>query len=463
MGHSEATPPVSPTWPTSVLEPQALGRPSRRAATAALQAHLAVLKGEPLKAALSESLREASGLGGQERRFAALATRELSRHQRLLDLAARALLEQPPSRIGLAEDQALVRYTLWRRLLCGQGWARIGPEVRLPGPLRPRTLKDEVLTRLAEAPLPPLPLPESPVEQLAVRYSFPTWLVQRLAAHHPEPTLEPLLAALNEEPPLYLRARPASSRAEVLAALAEEGIAAEPVALAPGALRIAEASHRVFESRVMKAGRLQVQDVGSQLIVEACRPAGGSLEGRVVADVCAGAGGKTLGLADEVGPRGRVLAGDRSRRRLQQARERTRGLAQVSFPHPLPLGQAQVLLVDAPCSGSGSLAREPEQKWKLTLKAVEEFHATQVELLEEVLRQARPGALVVYATCSLLREENEAVVEELRARLSGVEVEPVGEVLGAERAAVLCAGPYLRAVPPRVPGGGFFAARLRKG
>ncbi|ADO72020.1 Methyltransferase, RsmB/NOP family [Stigmatella aurantiaca DW4/3-1] len=453
---------MSMLWPTP-MDPALMGRPSRRAATAAIEAHVAVLRGEPLKASLATALREAEGLGGQERRFAALAVRELSRHQRLLDAAARAL-GHPPGKVGLTEDQALVRYALWRRIFCGEGWARIGPEVRLPGPVRPRTIKDDLLAGVVEKPLPDMPLPESATERLAMRYSFPTWLVERLAALHTPPILEALLAALDEEPALHFRVRPSGTRDEVLARLTEEGVAAEAVALAPDAVRIADSSHRVFETRAMKTGRLQVQDVGSQLIAEVCRPPGGSLEGRTVADVCAGAGGKTLALADMVGSAGRVLAGDRSRRRLAQARERVRELSvrNVAFPHPLPLSEADVLLVDAPCSGTGSLGREPDQKWKLTAKAISEFQATQLTLLEEVGREARPGALIVYATCSLLPEENDEVVRGFLAKAPGFTLEPVAPVLGAERAEALCDGPFLRPIPPRVPGGGFFAARLRK-
>ncbi|WP_425437659.1 RsmB/NOP family class I SAM-dependent RNA methyltransferase [Melittangium boletus] len=450
-------------WPDTFLDEERLGRPSRRAATAALQAHLSVLKGEPLKLSLAEALKDAEGLGGQERRFAALAVRELSRHQRLLDLASRTL-GQAPSKIGLLEDQVLVRYVLWRRLFCGANWARIGPEVKLPGPIRPRTIKDDLLARMVESPLAEPPLSESGPERLATRYSFPNWLVQRLAELHPEPVLEAMLAALDEEPSLHFRARPTGTREQVLARLSEEGVAAAPVDVALDAVRITDASHRVFETRVMREGRLQVQDVGSQLIVEACRPLEGTLEGCTVADVCAGAGGKTLALADEVGRAGRVLAGDRSRRRLAQARERARELSlrHVSFPQPLPLESADVVLVDAPCSGTGSLAREPDQKWKLSAKAVEEFHTTQLELLVELAPRVKPGARVVYATCSLLPEENDAVVRDFLARVPGFEVEPLAPVFGAERAAVLCDGPFLRALPPRVPGGGFFAARLRK-
>lgn len=450
-------------WPVTPVDPERLGRPSRRGATAALEAHIAVLRGEPLKAALANSLREANGLGGQERRFAAMAVRELSRHQRLLDLAAR-LLGHTMGKVGLTEDQALVRYALWRRIFCGEGWTRIGPEVRLPGPVRPRTIKDDLLQGVVEAPLPEAPLPESTAERLAIRYSFPNWLVQRLAQVYPEAQLAGLLASLDEEPSLHFRARPPGTRDAVLAALREEGVNAEPVLAAPDAVRVTDSSHRVFETRVMKSGRLQVQDVGSQLISEMCRPKGGSLEGFTVADVCAGAGGKTLALADFVGPRGKVLAGDRSRRRLAEARERVRhfSLRQVAFPHPLPLSDADVLLIDAPCSGTGSLAREPDQKWKLTAQEITRYQATQSELLEEVSRQAKPGALIVYATCSVMPEEDEAVVEAFLAKHPDFTLEPVEDVLGAERAALAAQGPYLKALPPKVPGGGFFAARLRR-
>jgi len=454
---------VSTLWPGTFVDEERLGRPSRRAATAALEAHLAVLKGDPLKAALANALKDAEGLGGQERRFTALAVREMSRHQRLLDLAARTLGHQP-SKIGLLEDQTLVRYVLWRRLFCGASWSRISPEVKLPGPVRPRTIKDDLLAQVAESPLPEPSVPAGP-ERLATRYSFPNWLVNRLAELHPEPVLEAILAALDEDPSLHFRVRPSGTRAEVVARLVEEGVAVAPVDVALDAVRITEASHRVFETRVMKEGRLQVQDVGSQLIVEACRPLEGSLSGRLVADVCAGAGGKTLALADEVGKAGRVVAGDRSRRRLAQARERAKELSlrHVSFPHPLPVDQADVVLVDAPCSGTGSLAREPDQKWKLTAKSVAEFHDTQLALLEELAGQVKPGALLVYATCSLLPEENDAVVRDFLAKVPGFTVEPLAPIFGPERAAVLCDGPFLRALPSRVPGGGFFAARLRKG
>lgn len=450
-------------WPTPYPAERA-GVATRKAATAAIEAHLSVLQGEPLRLSLSRALKAAERLGGNERRFAAFAARELSRHMRLLDYAAK-LLGHPPGKLGLREDLALARYALWRRLFCGEGWARVQREVGLPGPVRPRTVHDALLRELVETPLPDAAPPADPVERLALRHSFPNWLAERLAQRHAEPELDALLAALNEDPGLFLRVRPPGSRDQVLAILRAEDVEVEPVDLTRDGLRTVGHGHKVFDAAVMRKGRLQVQDVGSQLIVEACLgPGGAAPVGQTAVDVCAGAGGKTLALADWVGPTGRVLAGDTSRRRLGEARERVRawGLKQVSFPQPLPLDAADLLLIDAPCSGTGTLARDPDQKWKLTPKAVEGFQATQGGLLDEAAARARAGALVVYATCSVLREENEAVVEAFLARHPGWRVEPVGEVLGPERAARVCDGPFLRAVPPRTPGGGFFAARLRR-
>ncbi len=437
-----------------------LGRPSRKAATAALEAHLAIQKGDPLRAALSTALKDAGKLGGHERRFAAFATRELSRHQRFLDLAARSL-GHPPGRWLLPEDRALVRFALWRRIYSGAGWREISSELKLPGPIRPRTIHDHVLQELAETPLPELGEElVDPVERAAALHSLPNWLAKALAACVPEREVEPLFAALNRDPRVFLRARPPGARQERLSELRAEGIAAEPVPWAPDALCITEPGMRVFESAPMKRGLLQVQEPGSQLIAALGRI---EVARALAVDACAGAGGKTLALADLVGEGGRVVATDKSRRRLEEARRRVRelGLRNVSFPDPAPLKDADLVLVDAPCSGTGSLAREPEQKWRLTAAAVKTFAQTQREILETTVSALKPGAVLVYATCSLLREENEDVVEALLAAHPELQVEPAGEVLGPDAAPVL-SGPYLRVWPHRVSAGGFFAARLRR-
>jgi 16S rRNA (cytosine967-C5)-methyltransferase len=439
---------------------EALGRPSRKAAIAVLEAHLAIQKGDPLRGALSTALKDAGKLGGHERRFAAFATRELSRHQRFLDLAARTL-GHPASRWLLPEDRALVRYALWRRLYAGAGWREVSSELKLPGPIRPRTIHDQFLQEVVEAPLPPLGEDlDDPVERAATLHSLPNWLAKGLASSAPEGEAEPLFAALNREPRLFLRARPPGDRDERLAELHAEGIAAEPVPWAPDAIRVTEPGMRVFESAPMKKGLLQVQEPGSQLIAALGRI---DAPRSLAVDACAGAGGKTLALADLLGAGGRVVATDKSRRRLEEARRRVRefGLRNVSFPDPAPVKDADLLLVDAPCSGTGSLAREPEQKWRLTAAAVKKFSETQREILESTAAALKPGAVLVYATCSLLREENEDVVAALLAAHPELQVEPAGDVLGPEASPVL-SGPYLRVWPHRAEAGGFFAARLRR-
>ncbi len=448
--------------------PERLGLPSVKAARAALAAHLAVQKGEGLRGAVADALasKEAKGLGGKERRFVVVAVRGLSRHLRRVDAAARGL-GHPPGTLGLEEDRALVRWVLWRRLFTGADWKAVGPEVRLPGPVRPRTVPDALLEKMMTAPLPPGPevLSEGdPVERAAAVHSFPNWLARAVADEVGEARAEAVLASLNEEPEVFLRVRSGQTPEQVREALAGEGVETARVPWAPSALKVTSGGLKVFDTRPMRERRLQVQEPGSQLIALACAGA------ERVVDYCAGAGGKTLALAELVGSGGVVDAHDRSARRLGEARRRVKeaGLspAQVRFPQEIgpSLQSADTVLVDAPCSGTGSLAREPEQKWRLTAEKVRAFAKTQREILSDVAPKMKAGARLVYATCSVLREEDEAVVEAFLAAHSEWRVEPLREVLPPECAPVLDGeGRFLRVWPDLSGAGGFFAARLVKG
>lgn len=418
-----------------------VGLPTRKAATAALKAHVAVLKGTPLRKAISLALAEGGNLGGKERRFVAFAARELSRHARRLDLSARAR-GYGGSRLHLPEDQALLRYALWRKELTGAAPDRVMVEVALPGPIRPRSLPDAVLKE-ALAKEVTLDFGATPLDQAANRHSFPTWLAEAIAAAAPVGQLEAILAALNREPPLTFRVRPPGTRDALLAQLLAQGFEVEACGEEPDALRATTESRAIFESRWMKGGRLQVMDLGSQKLAAFCR----AQPGQSVVDLCAGAGGKTLVLADAVGPKGRVYAWDSSARRLEEARRRVgeAKLVQVSFPKEPRLDLADLVLVDAPCSGSGTLGREPDQKWKLSERQVAEFAKTQESILDATAPKLKAGAVLVYGTCSVLREENEAVVERFLARHADFTLEE-----------------SLRVWPHQLEGGGFFGARLRK-
>ncbi len=418
---------------------QPFGRATRASATQALKAHIDVLKGEPLRLSISKALKSAESLGGQERHFVACAVRELSRHSRRLEALAKSA-GWPSRKLHLEEDQALLRYALWRKVDCQADTAAILKELALPGPVRPRSLPDQVIKTVLESDL-SLELPTESLDRSATLHSFPNWLAEALATVTPPGELDAVLAALNREPHLTFRVRPNGTRDEVLFALKQQGLGVEAVAQSPEALVVSDDKRAIFETRFVKEGRLTPMDLGSQLIVEFAQVAAGMH----AVDYCAGAGGKTIALADAVGATGRVYAADLSAKRLAEARKRCQALklVQVSFPKVPRIDLADVVLVDAPCSGVGSLSREPDQKWKLTPKKVQDFKQTQVKIVKEVAAQMKPNAVLVYATCSLLAPENE-------------------EVVRAVSSATLVHEESRRFWPHRLPSGGFFAARMRK-
>lgn len=427
---------------TQLVQTTVVGRASRSGATAVIEAHLAVLKGKPLRAAISEALQKHEKLGGNDRRFVAFAVRELSRHQRLLDLAAKAR-GRPPSSFNLAGDQAIFRYALWRRLLTGATVERTMVEVALPGPVRPRSVPDAVIEQELSKDV-ALELSDDPLDRAATLHSFPNWLAKAIAEVAPAGELEAILAALNREPFLTLRVRPNGSRDELLPMLTDAGYPVKACDELPDALQLTDEGRAIFESRWMKEGRLLVMDLGSQLLADLCR----ARPGQHIVDYCAGAGGKSIFLADAVGPTGRVYAHDSSAKRLAEAKERCGQLKlrHVSFPNEPRLDLADLVLVDAPCSGTGTLAREPDQKWKLTKDKIAEFQKTQLEILEKVVAPLKKGGVIVYGTCSVLKDEDEVVVERFLAR------HPECALDGAP----------LRVWPHRIAGGGFFGARLVK-
>jgi 16S rRNA (cytosine967-C5)-methyltransferase len=210
--------------------------------------------------------------------------------------------------------------------------------------------------------------------------------------------------------------------------------------VAENGLTLESEGRAIFESAPKKNGRLIVMDVGSQKIVELC----GLQGGESVVDFCAGAGGKTIALADSVGERGRVFAWDKFPQRLSEAKSRVKELAirHVSFPREPRFDGVDLVLIDAPCSGTGTLAREPDRKWKLKAKEVEAFAQTQKELLDLVAEKA-PQSKLVYATCSVLKAENEDVVQGFLKRHPTYTLQQ-----------------ELRVLPQHSDGGGFYAARL---
>ena len=258
-------------------------------------------------------------------------------------------------------------------------------------------------------------------ELAAVRGEVPEWLVPELSPH----VTSSEWPALLERAPLDLRVN--VSRATREAMLAEfEG--ADPTPLSPWGVRVA-ADSRLDDHPAVLGGLVEVQDEGSQLIALACMPLGESN----VLDLCAGAGGKSLALA-AAAPTAHILATDSNRSRLSKLAPRAeRAGASVETrllnpPNELAeladlQSQADLVLVDAPCSGSGTWRRNPEGRWRLTPKRLDRVMALQSHLLDIAAEMVRPGGRIVYAVCSLLSREGAGQIERFLSRHSSWIVE----------------------------------------
>ncbi|MFA7665303.1 MAG: RsmB/NOP family class I SAM-dependent RNA methyltransferase [Burkholderiaceae bacterium] len=296
----------------------------------------------------------------------------------------------------------------------------------------------------------------------AVRYSLPDWLAEALRAR---PDAEALAAALLEPAPLDLRvnvARTDRDKARVL--LAADGIETVPLAIAPQALRV-QGKPSIETSRAFEQGWVEVQDAGSQLLAALV----GARRGQVVVDFCAGAGGKSLALAAAMRATGQVFACDVSAARLQRLRPRLQR-AGAGNVQPMVIdgeqdrrlerlaGRADAVLVDAPCSGTGTLRRNPELKWRLDAGRLDALPGEQRAILAAAARLVKPGGVLVYATCSLLDDENEAQALDFESTHPEFEREHAGGILPG----LGDADGFLRLYPHRDGVDGFFAARWRR-
>ncbi len=308
----------------------------------------------------------------------------------------------------------------------------------------------------------------SPIERLGITHSFPDFLVHRWLEELGENETEALLARLNERPTLTLRVhRERTPVEDYRRRLEEAGIAAEPEPLHPAALRLASGV-KVEQLPGYAEGLFSIQDPGAMLAAELCAaPSGG-----IALDACAAPGGKTLQLAEQVGPAGRVYALDRSYARLALLRENLRrgGDARVAvveadalnLPESIPEA-VDVALVDAPCSGLGTLARRADLRWRLAPEDIPRLAQQAIEILASVAERVRPGGTLVYSTCTLTREENTAVVERFLERGAGAwrrdDARP--HLPPAAREFVNAAG-ELWLWPHRSGSDGAFAARLAR-
>jgi 16S rRNA (cytosine967-C5)-methyltransferase len=307
-----------------------------------------------------------------------------------------------------------------------------------------------------------------PALSLAEQADLPDWLVERLSARMSPEELLKLARGLNQPAPLDLRVNDMkASREDVLARLSTDGLAGEACRYAPLGIRL-KGKPSLSRHPLFLDGSIEVQDEGSQLLGLLLAPR----RGEMVVDFCAGAGGKTLLLGAMMRSSGRLYAFDVAEKRLAKMKPRL-ARAGLSNVHPVRIGgendihvkrlagKIDRVLVDAPCSGLGTLRRNPDLKWRQTPASVAELTQKQADILAGASRLVKPGGRLVYATCSILPEENEAIVDAFLTAHSEFKRLSVAELL-AKPGIAIDTGPDLHLLPHVHGTDGFYAAVLER-
>ncbi|MDO8701699.1 MAG: RsmB/NOP family class I SAM-dependent RNA methyltransferase [Undibacterium sp.] len=303
---------------------------------------------------------------------------------------------------------------------------------------------------------------------VAMKSNMPNWLWQKLVQKFGEDEALQLAESLNTPAALDLRVNTLKgNRDDVIGILALAPIIAEPTPFSAIGLRIKK-KPSIQNLPLFIDGTIEVQDEGSQLLAQLL----GAKRGEMVADFCAGAGGKTLALGAFMRNTGRLYAFDISEKRLARLKPRLArsGLSNV---HPVLIaherdtkikrlaGKLDRVLVDAPCSGLGTLRRNPDVKWRQTETGIAELNVKQTAILDSAARLLKSGGRLVYATCSMLEEENENIVQAFLLAHPDFTLIPASQVL-AEQKVNLEMGDYLKLLPHKHQTDGFFAAIMQR-
>jgi 16S rRNA (cytosine967-C5)-methyltransferase len=404
---------------------------------------------------LAATFRKETWIGSHERRFVGETLYGLVRHLRRVDAAlarGRKTARAPRDLerlLALLVLEKLVEPARAARLIADLDWTAVAGV-------------DDAISR--ERKLAP---------RIALAASLPDWLAHRLVADWGDEA-ERLAHALNQRAPMTVRANLLVGERDALAAeLARARITTSPGAWSDTALHV-ESRTNLFALEAFQRGAMEAQDEGSQLLADLAAASAklpGATGRELIIDLCAGAGGKTLAIAARLGNRGRIVAADIDDRKLDELRRRARraGVTTAQTLHldggrwPPTLdalrGKADVVMVDAPCSGIGALRRNPEARWRLREADLAMFANRQKDILSNARALLAPGGRLVYATCTLLAVENAEVV----ASVVGPELTamPLSEILGP-RAPSLGDGHALIVAPHRHGTDGFYAQVLRR-
>ncbi len=394
-------------------------------------------------------LRQQKRIDRKERDFLAKTTYGIIRRRGLLIEASKELPFKP-------DPHSFV-------LLYLLGWTHLKP-TDLPRPDDQIEPVMEAIARFRKRPP-----PQNPAEAIAQKHSLPLWLSAALIEAWGQEQAPKLAAALKRPPPLTLRVNTLyATRQEVRTMLSRQGVRTSPTKYSPIGLTVTGHA-RVMKTQAFKQGLFEIQDEGSQLIglLAEAEP------GQCVIDACAGAGGKTLHLAADMHNKGMLYAMDAYQHRLSQLKPRARRarVHNLRF-HAIDKDgtkklarlkkRADVVLIDAPCSGTGALRRNPDDAWKLQATAPTKYAAIQAEIIERYARMVRPGGRLVYATCSLLPQENQQTVEHfLKTHGDTFTPVPVAQIFdrcASQTPQFPDQSPWMRLAPHLHGTDGFFAA-----
>lgn len=391
----------------------------------------------PADVLLSRFFREHPALGAKDRAFVAELVFGVLRNLRSLDTVCG---KPTPRLLAIA----------WLVRLQGMNMRELAPYLRGPE-------LDQV---------PDIKAFDLAAQPLAVQWDVPDWLAERMLTVYGAATATQLCTALRRPAPLDLRVNTLlAKRNELLAALNEAGMTAIATPYSPIGIRLAD-KPALNQYKPFLAGHFEVQDEGSQLLAYLVAPR----RGEMVVDFCAGSGGKTLALGALMQSTGRLYAFDVSEKRLGRLKPRLKrsGLSNIT-PQLISsendsrikrlAGKINRVLVDAPCSGLGTLRRNPDLKLRQNPDTVAELTVKQANILTAASKLVKPAGRLVYATCSLLPEENEDIVAAFLEANPRFRLKSAAEVLG-EQQINLDTGDYLRLNPADHGTDGFFAAIL---
>jgi len=410
----------------------------------------------PMDSTVGDYMRRRRYIGSKDRANLAERTYDITRHFARISwwLELLKIKDTPRNRVliwlalGEKKDQQAIE-----KLFDG---SKYGSEVLT-------TVEKKWLAKLQGKKLQPREMPE------AVQVECPLSYEEKLRAYfgdHFREEMEAMIAGAT----LDLRVNTwRSDREKVMKYMEDDGVKTTPTPYTPFGLRV---DGKVFlsKTKAFKKGWVEIQDEGSQLVARIC----GVQPGMHVLDYCAGAGGKTLALAAAMQNKGRIVAMDINGRRLEKSRSRFKraGVHDIIELRALEesknrkwlrrqKGTFDVVLTDVPCTGTGTWRRNPDMRWRVYGPSLEELCGIQKEILDKVAKAVKPGGRLIYATCSLLPDENEFQIEAFLKRHGEFQLVTV-EKCWPEEGALPCTGDYMRLTPLRHNTDSFFAAVLER-